>query len=231
MDEYNFIKDSKRKLEAFYARFFDSNDELQTFLSDAFDYENGSLHRRQALFQVQRFISLANDIDKIRPGRDPLRILFLKMGLDSLSSLSGYTNKTKPLFYSKFCDCFSIEGKNYILNNFKLSHFEDEYKGHSFEASHNIDLSDFLNIIKTTRDMVAHDFNYWEMQFFAHDDDDATWVASLETKKDLILSYNYHRERQKETTYVFHTTLNYEQFIYYFTEACVKFIKEHMEDL
>ena len=75
MDKYNFIKDSKRELEAFYARFFDSDDELQTFLSDAFDYENGSLARRQALFQVQRFISLANDIDKIRPGHDPLRIL------------------------------------------------------------------------------------------------------------------------------------------------------------
>ena len=43
MDEYNFIKDSKRELEAFYARFFDSNDELQTFLSDAFDYKNNPL--------------------------------------------------------------------------------------------------------------------------------------------------------------------------------------------
>ena len=231
MDKYNFIKDSKRELEALYARFFDSDDELQTFLSDAFDYESGSLARRQALFQVQRFILLANDIDKIRPSRDPLRILFLKIGLDALCTLSGHTDKTKPLFYSKFCNCFSIEGKNYILNNFKLSHFKDEYMGRSFETSHDIDLNDFFNIIKFTRDMVVHDFEYWGMQFFAHDDDDATWVASLETKKDLILSYNYHRERQKETTYVFHTTLNYEQFIYYFTEACVKFIKEHMEDL
>ena len=228
MDKYNFIKDSKRELEAFYARFFDSDDELQTFLSDAFDYENGSLARRQALFQVQRFISLANDIDKIRPSRDPLRILFLKIGLDALCTLSGHTNKTKPLFYSKFCDCFSIEGKNYILNNFRLSYFEDECKGHSFEASHNIDLSDFLNIIKTTRDMVAHDFNYWEMQFFAYDTD-STWLTSMEAKDDILLSYNYQREQKKETTYHFETTLNYEKFIYYFTEACVRFINEHMK--
>lgn len=228
MDKYNFIKDSKRELEAFYARFFDSDDELQTFLSDAFDYENGSLARRQALFQVQRFISLANDIDKIRPGRDPLRILFLKIGLDALCTLSGHTDKTKPLFYSKFCNCFSSEGRDYILNNFRLSHFEDEYKGHSFEASHDIDLNDFFNIIKVTRDMVAHDFEYWGMQFFAPDDD-ATWIASLETKEDMILSYNYHRKQKKETTYHFETTLNYEKFIYFFTEACVRFINEHMK--
>jgi len=179
---------------------------------------------------VQRFVSLANDIDKIRPGRDPLRILFLKIGLDALCTLSGHTNKTKPLFYSKFCDCFSIEGKNYILNNFRLSYFEDEYKGHSFEASHNIDLSDFLNIIKTTRDMVAYDFNYWEMQFFAYDTD-STWLTSMEAKDDILLSYNYQREQKKETTYHFETTLNYEKFICYFTEACVRFINEHMKKI
>ena len=228
MDKYNFIKNSKKELETFYAQYFNSNVELQIFLSDAFDYERGSLHRRQALFQVQRFISLANDIDKIRPGRDSLRILFLKIGLDALCTLSGYTNKTKPIFYANFCNCFSTEGKDYILNNFKLSYFEDEYKGHSFEVWHNIDLNDFLNIIKTTRDMVVHDFNYWEMQFFAHDLD-STWLTSIETKEDMILSYKYHRETKKETRYHFETTLNYEKFIYYFTEACVRFIKEHTE--
>lgn len=225
MDEYSFIRDCKKDLEAFYAQYFDSKDELQNFLSDAFDYENGSLSRRQALFQVQRFISLANDINQIRPGRDPLRILFLKIGLDALCSLSGYTNKNA--FYKVFCNCFSAEGSDYILTNFKLSYFEDEHKGLSFEVNHNIDLNDFLNIIKTTRDMVAHDFNYWEMQFFAYDED-STWLSSIETKEDMILSYNYHRERKKETIYYFETTLNYENFIYYFTEACVQFIKLHM---
>ena len=91
---------------------------------------------------------------------------------------------------------------------------------------HNIDLYDFLNIIKTTRDMVAHDFYYWGMQFFAYDSD-STWITSIETKEDMIISYNYHREKKRDTTYHFETTLNYEKFIYYFTEACVRYIKEH----
>ncbi|MCH5314702.1 MAG: hypothetical protein J1E81_02220 [Eubacterium sp.] len=221
MGEYDFIKNGKKELEAFYGQYFDSMEELQNFLLDAFDYESGSLSRRQALFQVQRFVSLANDIDRIRPARDSLRVLFLKFGLDSLCSLSKLK---KADFYKKFCDCFSSEGTTYILNNFKLSYFEDEYKGHSFEASHNIDLSDFLNIIKTTRDMVAHDFNYWEMQFFAYDED-SIWLTSIETKEDILLSYHYQRENKKATTYHFQTTLRYEKFIHYFTEACVNFIK------
>lgn len=221
MVEHDFIKNGKKELEAFYAQYFESKDELQNFLSDAFDYENGSLSRRQALFQVQRFVSLANDIDKIRPARDSLRVLFLKCGLDSLCSLSEHK---KTDFYKEFCGCFSSKGRTYILNNFKLSSFEDEYSGHSFEASHNIDLSDFLNIIKTTRDMVAHDFNYWEMQFFAYDED-SIWLTSIETKEDILLSYHYQRENKKATTYHFQTMLQYEKFIHYFTEACVNFIK------
>lgn len=221
MDKQKYINEAKKELELFYAPHFASNTELQNFLSDVFDYENGSLKRRQMIFQVQRFVSLANDIDKIRPARDPLRILFLKIGLDSLSSLAEYANKN--IFYDTFCKCFSEEGTNYILNNFKLSSFVDEYNGLDFEVSHNIDLNDFFNIIKTTRDAVAHDFMYWEMQFFAHDTD-SIWCTSIETDEDLIPSYKYHRKKRKPTTYHFETTLNYEKFIYYFIEACVQFI-------
>ena len=76
--------------------------------------------------------------------------------------------------------------------------------------------------------MVAHDFNYWEMQFFAYDTD-FTWLTSMKAKDDILPSYNYQREQKKETTYHFETTLNYEKFIYYFTEACVRFINEHMK--
>ncbi len=226
MDEYDLIKESKKELESFYARYFVSKDELDDFLSDAFDYTNGSLTRRQALFQVQRFVSLANDIDKIRPGRDPLRVMFLNMGLDALRGLAGFNNK--KIFYTNFCNCFSAEGRDYILNNFKLSDFEDEYKGLRFEASHDIDLNDFFNIIKVTRDMVAHDFNYWEMQFFAYDDD-STWLSSMKTEEKMIKSYKYYRTENKETTYNFHTTLNYEKFICYFTEACIRFINKYIK--
>lgn len=228
MDEYNYISNSKKELESFYAPYFNSEDDLQDFLFGIFDYKNGSVKKRDMVFQVQRFISLANDIDQIRPCRDPLRILFLKIGLDSLSSLSGYTDKAKRTFYNEFSSCFSEEGRNYILNNFKLTSFQDEYNGHSFEAYHDIDLNDFLNIIKTTRDMVVHDFNYWEMQFFTYDDKDIPYITSIETKDDMIISYKYHRKKKETTTYHFVTNLKYDKFIYYFTEACVAYIKKQI---
>ena len=79
---------------------------------------NGSLTKRQILYQTQRFVSLANNIEKISPNSDGLKILFLRICLESLQSLSS-CNKNK--FTPIFAKCFSDEGKDYILRNFKLS--------------------------------------------------------------------------------------------------------------
>lgn len=223
MVEKSFITKHQEELKSFYAPYFTKESDLDTFVSDAFDYENGSLPKRQMLYQVQRFVSLANDIDKLRPGRDCLRMLFIKICLESLCSLSGYTGKQKSQFYAKFIGCFSELGKQYILNNFTLSGFEDVYCGHVYEAHHDLTLEDFFEIIKVTRDMVVHEGIYWEMQFFAHDDD-STWIATIKTKERLLKSYAYQSKDKREITYCFETTLKYEMFIYYFIEACVNFI-------
>lgn len=224
MDEKSFIKKHQEELKSFYAPYFTAESELDDFTSDAFDYENGSLSKRQMLYQVQRFVSLANDIDKLRPGRDCLRMLFIKICLESLCSLSAYTGKQKSQFYDKFIGCFSEQGKQYILSNFTLSGFEDEYCEHVYEAHHDITLEDFFEIIKVTRDLVVHEGIYWEMQFFAYDDD-STWLASISTKEKILKSYSYQSKDKREITYCFETTLKYEKFIFFFIEACVNFIR------
>lgn len=224
MNLESFITQGQAELKSFYGPHFDTETELETFLFDALDYENGSLSRRQMLYQVQRFVSLANDIDKLRPGRDCLRMLFIKICLESLCSLSGYTSKQKNLFYGKFTDCFSAEAKQYILDHFSLLSFDDEFYGHVFETSHNITMMDFLEIIKVTRDQIVHEGIYWEMQFFAPDDD-STWLTSIETKEKILKSYTYQSKEKRNTTYHFETTLKYERFIYFFVEACANYIK------
>ena len=66
MVEKSFITKHQEELKSFYAPYFTKESDLDSFVSDAFDYENGSLTKRQMLYQVQRFVSLANDIDKLR---------------------------------------------------------------------------------------------------------------------------------------------------------------------
>jgi len=227
MNMESFVAQGQTELRSFYSPYFDTQTELENFLFDALDYEKGSLEKRQMLYQVQRFVTLANDIDKLRPGRDCLRMLFVKICLESLCSLSGYTSK--PLFYDVFIDCFSQDGKAYILDNFKLSSFDDEFCGHIYEASHELTLNDFFEIIRFTRNMVVHQGIYWEMQFFAYDDD-STWLASIETTEKILKSYAYQSKNSRSRTYHFETTMKYERFIFYFIEACVNYIKGFTKD-
>ena len=69
------------------------------------------------------------------------------------------------------------------------------YMNHQYEASHELTIDDFFEIIKAVRDIVAHEGNYWEMQFFALDDD-STWIASLETDRQILKSYKYQNQKK-----------------------------------
>ncbi|MCH5279496.1 MAG: hypothetical protein J1E60_06865 [Christensenellaceae bacterium] len=215
----------QKELEDFLRPHFESSDALADYLSDVFDYENGSIVKRQMLFQTKRFVSLANNIEKIVPFCDGLRLLFLKICLESLHSLSNCKNN----FYGVFCESFSAEGKAYILDHFKLLQFTDEYRGDTVYINHAINLSDFLFIIKIIRDRIAHDGELWSLRFFAYGED-STWFTEIETDEEMIKSYKYRRESKKITTYYFKTTLNYERFIFYFVEACINYITQVNEN-
>ena len=62
------------------------------------------------------------------------------------------------------------------------------------------------------------------MQFFSDYNDDVINVSSMETDKNLLVSYKYHRSKKFKTTYIFETTMKYEIFIFYYIQACVNFI-------
>lgn len=211
----------QKELENFLHPYFESPDDLTNFLSDVFDYENGSVVKRQMLYQTQRFVALANNIEKISPLSEGLKALFLKICLESLCSLSNCNAKT---FYPIFADCFSAEGRDYILGHFKLLSFEDEYCGLRFDAHYNITLLDFLSIIKAIRDRIVHDGAHWSMQLFAHDED-SIWFTSMKADKKMI-KYEFHRTDNEMIEYHFGTTLNYDIFIFYFVEACINYISK-----
>ncbi len=221
-----FEKQYFEEIKEFYRPYFSSLDEVEDFIKSDFELDWDERKPRQMIFQVQRFISLANEIDKIRPARDGLRVLFLKCCMESLATLS---KKKNNVFSSEFARSFSDEGKDYILSNFSLSYYSYDLNGVEHEESYELTIDDFLLIIKSMRDMVVHDGNYWEMQIFAHDTD-SIWFTHLETDKKL-LSENTFDYKDKLTTYHFETTLQYDKFIYYFVEACVAFIVNYIKKI
>lgn len=215
------------ELKKFYSNHFPSEELLNSFLKRVFRYDLDERKPRRMLFQVQHFISLATDIDKIRPARDGLRVLFLKCCTEALISLSGVD---KQIFYKLFASFFSDEGKEYILGNFSLSSIElaaneTEIRGHC-----SISMDDVLSIIQEMRNMVVHEGNYWELQIFAYDDD-STWLTHIETDKQLLTKETYRNSTKQKVVYHFNTTLQYEKFAYYFVEACIGFVNYYIDTL
>lgn len=224
-----FVGEYYSRMTGFYRSIFDSAEKMISFFVKVFKNDTNDKTPRQMMNQVEHLVTIANDIDKIRPGRDPLRVFFIKTCLEALCALSGMNNKKdKPAFYEKFIDYMSTEGKLYILENFSLTGFEDVYRGHTYEVSHNLTIDDFFEIIKAVRDIVAHEGNYWEMQFFARDSD-STWIATLETDRKILKSYKYQCQDKMVRTYSFETKMQYEQFVHYFVETCIAYIGAYID--
>lgn len=227
----NNISDFERQhlieLQEFYISYFSDLNKLDNFIYRVFQFDWDDRKPRQMLFQVQRFVTLATEIDKIRPARDGLRMLFLKCCMESLAQLSQMEPK---VFYDYFATFFSEDGRMHILDNFSLSFIEHSKNDVVINESCELVIDDVLAIIKAMRDMVVHDGNYWELQIFAHDDD-ATWLTHIETKEQLLSKNTYANTTKQLVTYHFETTLQYETFKYYFVEACINFINNYIDQL
>lgn len=213
--------------QEFYFPYFSEKESLDLFINRIFQFDWNDRKPRQMLFQVQRFVTLATEIDKIRPARDGLRLLFLKCCMESLAKLSDM--KTRA-FYSSFATFFSKDGKKHILDNFSLSFIEHSENGIEINESFDLTIDDILSIIKAMRDMVVHEGNYWELQFFTNDNDSIR-LTHIETKEPLLSKNTYANESKQLVTYHFETTLQYENFKYYFVEACINFINNYINQL
>ena len=229
MDSFeDMMKQYEQRLFEFYLSFFSDADKTHAFLDHIYQYDRDDRIPRQMVNQVYRFTTLATRINEIWPPRDGLRLLFIKTCMDSLCYLSGYTEKKKTeTFYKKFGESFSESGKQYILSNFHLTSYPAKVGDLQFDAECDLTIDDFLRIIKAVRDKVVHDGNYWEFQMFATDDD-STWTSTLTTNEDILKNYPSPKA-EKSIEYHFDTTLQYEQFKFYFVEACINFIKGYIK--
>ncbi len=223
-----------RDMEEFFTPYFNSYDDMVDFFGQVSEYDEIDRVPRRMMSQIYNFVTLANDIEKIRPARDPLRIFFLKTCLEAFVEILDVDKKD---FYKNFANSISAEGQAYILSNFKLTGFQDWLKIQNteneleFDGKYDLTIEDFFELIKVVRDMVVHDGNYWEMQFFAHDDY-PTWLVTLDTEKLLFSKpprYQYMCEAKKSRTYYFETTLEYGKFIGYFVEACIRCVEQYMK--
>lgn len=216
------------KYEEFYSPYFDTKEDMNTFFISVFKHDDIDKTPRRMMNQIYNFVTLANDIEIIRPKRDPLRVLFLRTGLEAIYAL----NNDQQSIVNFYNDYISQDGQQYILSHFRFMGLEPDYEMDEksrllFDTKeyYSLSISDFSMILFRIRCMAAHEGDFWSMQVFSHDSD-SIWLTSMSTDDQMISCYQ--KCKGKPITYRFETTLNYEKFVFYFVEGCIRFLKNYI---
>lgn len=233
-EKVGFICEYREEVEKFYRPYFLRDNELNEFFVQVFRHDEIDKTPRQMMNQIMRLVSIANDIEKIRPGRDALRLVFLQTCIEALYIISDDNNgKYKKCDKANFfVDMLDETGKQYILDNFKFSYLDPAYDLGERErflfddhSSDILTIEDFALLLYKVRGMVLHEGDYWSMQFFARDDD-STWLVSIKTDKKIL--HFQENERRKPIYYSFETKMKYELFTEHFVKGCINFLKDYM---
>ena len=149
--------------------------------------------------------------------------------MESLEYLSCEDKKkrNKIGFCKTFAQCFSEEGKDYILGSILDFSVVGQINDISMEQMYKLTMDDFLSVIKAVRDKVVHDGICAETQLFSRDED-SFWCSEMETCEKILSEYSYV-EKNENRHYSFTTTLQFEKFKYFFVEACICFIQKYIK--
>ena len=145
---------------AFYNPYFKSQDEAKKFVEscEKRTYPNNVV--KIMMHQVQRLISLSDDMQKIRPDHEPLQLLFLIMCVENVAKLhDGYSSESKPKHYVKkfFDDFLSDDDKDLLRNGF--IDINDVWLGPlSFENA--------VEMLYKIRCDVVHEGDYTDFRFY-----------------------------------------------------------------
>jgi hypothetical protein len=126
-------------------------------------------------------------------------------------------------------NCFSDAANNYILRNFELT--ACYYASNDMAIGHSdLTMNDILTIIRFIRNQVVHDGVFWDFQMF-NDNIEIPLFTHIEAQKLNLECVNYMENANIPIVYHFETTLQFDLFIRYFTEACIQYVNDYIDHL
>ncbi len=233
--ESEFEIQYREKMENFYRDIIGNENELNEFFKRVFKHDETDRTPRRIMNHIQQLVSLADDIDIIRPQRDPLRIFFLRTCNEAVYKLynEGAATTNEKVINNFFKEYLPKEGQNYILEHFKFTyvdyHAQADFQSGKYiddKAGYSMTIADFALLFYKTRGMVTHEGDYWSIQFFSRDTDDTFWCTHVETDEKILTCVE--REKNKKYTYHFRTTMNYKMFRKYFVRGCLRMLDEYI---
>lgn len=144
----------------FYYPYFENQSDAKKFVESCEIQSHPNNVAKVMMHQVQRLVSLSDDMQKIRPNDDPLKILILIMCVENIAKLhDGYTGESKSWHYVEkfFKDFLSNEDKNLLSNGF-VDNNDKWLRSLSFE--------DVVKMLYKIRCDVVHEGDYLGFSFY-----------------------------------------------------------------
>lgn len=199
----------------FFREYFESEDEMFSFFDRIFANDFCDKTPRKMMNQIVRWVGLANDIGKIRPGRDPLQILCVRNCMESLCGMAeqkipdSKKSDEQKSFFGKY---LSKEGIEYFSRSFRIINIVEN--GQEKEALSKDVISEFENMLFIVRNNAVHDGDYWSTQIFSRKKG-TTWISAyVDIKNNRVIN--------------FETEIDYDVFMHFFVESSINFINNYL---
>ncbi len=123
--QVGFVQRFRAESEQFYRPYFENDAKMSYFFFSVFKNDSIDKRPRWMMNDIRRFVSLANDIDNIRPARDPLRILFFRICLEALCKDSG---SQKSDFFDTFVKPSQYKNRGIMRAiGFRITHSQNMF--------------------------------------------------------------------------------------------------------
>jgi hypothetical protein len=167
----------------FYLPFFPTEADTRTFVQACEDLAPPHNTAKIMMHQGQRLVSISDDVPRIRPHCEQLRLLFLLMCAENIAKLhDGFQGEGQSRAYVlRFFEQFLSDTDRYALG----ASFVD----HSHPRLRRLGLRNAIDILYKVRCDVVHEGNYWDFSFH-----DGT-TPMLNTDPDVISNITFDQFR------------------------------------
>ncbi len=174
---------------------------------------------RRMINCVRRLVTVANDMEIIRPGKDVFKIIYIISCIDALWKLGNHKKAGESEYSAFFNQYSSVEDKKMFSDNVWIF-YKDYIKENPYiEVKKEDVMGIFLRALYKIRNNGVHESDYWDIYF--HDG------KQLDYTMLFVIELNPHKgEKRRDIN--FSVKLTYHNFIEIFVRTCASYIKEYI---
>lgn len=196
------------KEKAFWSNHFLNENDLMDFFAAVFLHDSVDSSPRRMMNLVERWVTLADDMEKIRPQYDSLKIVCYRACIEGLYKQIGNKDGKESFFAD------NLLNDDLQRLSTKINTVSDCFDNSRIERSANI-IHPLDGFVFAIRNEVVHDGDFWESQLFISDD--VGIISSVSDKK-------------KATTKMYESELTYKEFKEAFVRAAINLIMKTIRE-